>query len=57
MAPLPGCLDRKDDCMLQQFQLVWSFFGDVLSALPADVITIGSFVFCGIGIVGFLRSA
>lgn len=57
MAPLPGCSDRKDDCMLQQFQLVWSFFGDVLSALPADVITIGSFVFCGIGIVGFLRSA
>lgn len=42
--------------MLQQFQLVWSTFGDILSALPSDIVICFSFVFCGIGVVGLFRS-
>ena len=42
--------------MLERFTDVWSTFGDIISALPDDVVTVVAFVFCGVGIIGVLRS-
>lgn len=42
--------------MLEHFSAVWVAFGDIISSLPDDIITVVAFVFCGIGIVGVLRS-
>lgn len=42
--------------MLSEFRLVWDFFGSVISALPNDIVSVVSFVFCGVGVVGLLRS-
>lgn len=42
--------------MLAEFREVWSILGSIISALPANIVSVVSFVCCGIGIIGFLRS-
>ena len=42
--------------MLERFSVVWATFGDIISSFPDDVITVVAFIFCGIGVVGVLRS-
>ena len=42
--------------MLSEFRLVWDVLGTVISALPNEVLSVFAFVFCGVGVIGFLRS-
>lgn len=53
MVLLPGWWG---DCMLADFQNIWSVFGSILDMLPSEVTTVVVFYFCYIGVVGIVRS-
>ena len=50
------CLGCWGDSMLERFSEVWSTLGDIISALPADVVTVVCTVFILVGVVGALRT-
>lgn len=42
--------------MLSAFLNFWNTLESIISALPGDITTVFSFLFCGICIIGMLRS-
>jgi len=42
--------------MLAEFNMVWNVFGDIIAALPNEIVVVVAYVFCGVGIVGVFRS-
>lgn len=42
--------------MLAQFNEVWNTLGSIIGAIPSEIITVVSFVYCAIGVVGFFKT-
>lgn len=42
--------------MSAEFREVWTVFESIISFMPGEVLTVVSYVFCSIGVVGILRS-
>lgn len=42
--------------MLVDFTVFWNFLREMFSAIPSEIVAVASFAFCGVGLIGVLRS-